>query len=386
MWTRSRFPISGSTAIVLALTAPAARGTWSIVIADSHTKELAAGIVTCNTGGDLLSLVQLAVGKGVGVCQAASDPDGSRRPIIFEGLAASTAPQNILNKLAKISGHDDRQYGIADTKGRVTTFTGSSTAPWTGGVVGSHGTMVYAIQGNILVGSCVVPAIERALRDTSGDVPAKLMAGLQEARLAGGDRRCSCPDKSNPADCGCPPPNFTKSGHRGSMLVARIGDPDHIGSNSPKPKDDARFLRLIVTCQNPEEKPDPVDGLQKQFDEWRAGLVGRPDAVQSLVEFTPPTVKRGGSGTARVLITIHDWRRRRVTGPIRSLSVKHASESAGISKVGEIRNNGDGTFTVALTTGEGLGTDSLLVTVDDGVRPVILMPNPSLRYVGQPDP
>jgi hypothetical protein len=378
--------LGGLTVIVMTLTAPAAHGTWSVVIADTHTKELAAGIVTCNTGGELLPLVRAAVGKGVGICQAASDPDGSRRPIIFKGLRAGTAPQNVLERLSAVSEHERRQYGIADTQGRASTFTGSATAPWAGGVVGSQGTMIYAIQGNILAGSCVVDAIEQALRNAPGDIPAKLMAGMQAARLAGGDRRCSCPDKRDPAACGCPPSDFAKSGHRGGMLVARIGDPDHTQANCSDPDDGTLFMRLSVTYQGSEEKPDPVLQLQKQFDEWRAGLVGRPDAIQSLVEFTSSTVQRGGSGTARMLITLKDWRRRRVTTPISSLSVTHAPESAAISEVREIRSNADGSFTVVLTTGEGLGTDSFVVTVDDGVRPVILMPNPLLQYVGQPDP
>lgn len=370
------------TAILLALTATAARGTWSIVIADTRTKELAAGITTCNTGGDLLPLVRTVVGRGVGICQAASDPDGSRRPIIFEGLKASSAPQNILDKLSGVPGHNQRQYGIADTLGRVTTFTGTSTTPWAGGVVGSQDTMVYAIQGNILAGNCVVPAIEKALLDTPGDIPTKLMAGMQAARKAGGDRRCSCPGKNKPSDCGCPPPDFKKSGHRGGMLVTRIGEADYTGGGISGPKDDAPFMRLVVTCRSPDEKPDAVLLLQNMFDEWRAGLVGRPDAVQSLVEFDPPSIEPGGSGTARMLITLRDWRRERVNVPIRHVSVAHASESAHISKVGQIRDNGNGTFFVTLTTRDGLGTDYFVVTVDDGAKPIVLMPNPSVRCVG----
>jgi hypothetical protein len=386
MWTESQRWVGAFSVIALTLTAPAAHATWSIVIADSRTKEVAAGIVTCNTGGDLLPLVRVAVGKGVGICQAASDPDGLRRPIMFEGLETGTAPQNILNKLATVAEHEKRQYGIADTQGRVTTFTGTSTSAWAGGLVGSQGTMVYAIQGNVLAGGCVVPAIEQALRNTSGDIPAKLMAGMQAARLAGGDRRCSCPEKDDPADCGCPPPNFTKSGHRGGMLVARIGDRGYGGDHRSGPTDGNLFMRLSVSCRSPEEEPDPVLQLQNQFEEWRAGLVDHPDAIQSQVKFIPATVPPMGSGTARMLITLLDWRRQRVAMPIRSVTVTHAQDSAGLSTITEVSDNDDGTFIVTLTTGEGLGRDRFVVTVDDGVRPVVLTPNPSLQYVGQPEP
>ena len=87
-----------------------------------------------------------------------------------------------------------------------------------------------------------------------------------------------------------------------------------------------------------------------------------------------------------MLITLQDWRRQRIVVPIHGIKITHARESAGISTIGKVSNKGDGTFNVSLTTGEGLGTDRFVVTVDDGVRPVVLMPNPSLRHSGQPDP
>ena len=373
--------VIGFTIIALHLTASAAHATWSIVIADTRTKEVAAGIATCNTGGCLLPLVRVAVGKGVGICQAASDPDGLRRPILYDGLFTGTAPQEILDNLSTIENHENRQYGIVDTKGRVSTFTGDSTSAWAGGLVGTQGTMVYAIQGNIVAGACVAAAIEQALRNTLGDIPAKLMAGMQAARQAGGDRRCSCPDKRNPADCGCPPPSFTKSAHRGGILVSRIGDRDFGRDHQSGPADADLFMTLCVSYRDRDEKPDPVLELQEQFDAWRIGLMGHPDAVQSHVRFTPATVQKG-TGTATMIITLLDWRAQRVTMPIRSVTVTHAQDSARLSTIGDVNMNGDGTFTVTLTTREGTGTDRFVVTVDDGLRPVVLMPDPSLQYAG----
>ena len=85
--------------------------------------------------------------------------------------------------------------------------------------------MFYEIQGNILAGECVVPAIEQAVLETDGDIAEKLMAGMRAARGQGGDGRCSC-SQSNATGCGCPPPGFSKSGHIGGIIVARIGDSD----------------------------------------------------------------------------------------------------------------------------------------------------------------
>ncbi|MEW6251203.1 MAG: DUF1028 domain-containing protein, partial [Planctomycetota bacterium] len=173
----ARFYLAVCATAAALLGTPAALATWSIVIADSETKEVAVGTVTCLNNYDLLAIVPVVVvGKGAAACQASGDFDGQRRPIIFQQLRLGTPPDQILQMLAAISGHSSRQYGIADTQDRMLTYTGPNCYQWAGGVVGRQGTMVYAIQGNILAGGCVVPAIERAVLDTPGDIPAKLMA------------------------------------------------------------------------------------------------------------------------------------------------------------------------------------------------------------------
>ena len=367
------------TLAVVLLAQSGAQATWSIVIADSETKEIAFGSVTCLTSYDLLAIVPvIVVGKGAGACQASGDFDGLRRPIIFQQLGLGTPPDQILQMVARITGHASRQYGIADTQGRMITFTGSQCSQWAGGVVGTQGSIVYSIQGNILAGSCVVPAIEQAVLNTPGDIPAKLMAGMQAARAKGGDGRCSC-SPSNPTGCGCPPPSFSKSGHIGGLIVARIGDTDDLNCNAAGCADGSYFMRLDVAFQG-SGNPDPVTQLQGLFDAWRAALVGRPDAIQSTVVFTPPTLPPNGQASGTMLVTVNDWQRQRVTGGIQSVTVAHAPGSAGISTIGSAVNNGDGTFSVLLTAGTHAGLDRFRVTINDGVRPVILMPDARLTY------
>ncbi|MEE8155273.1 MAG: DUF1028 domain-containing protein [Phycisphaerales bacterium] len=359
-------------------------GTWSIVIADSETKEVAVGTVTCLNNFDLLALVPvIVVGRGGAAVQAAGDFNGIRRPIIFEHLMLGTDPEEILALLAEIGGHQSRQYGISDTQGRMITFTGTSTSQWAGGVIGTQGTMVYAIQGNILAGACVVPAIEQAVLETDGDIPAKLMAGMQAARLAGGDGRCSC-SPNNPTGCGCPPLDFVKSGHIGTMVVARIGDTDDAVCNASGCADGDYFMKFNVAFQAAGD-PDPVIQLQEMFDDWRAALVGRPDAVESVVVFDPEPIPPDGKSTTMMLITLLDWQGEPITQPIKSLAVSHAPESAGISTIGEPIDNGDGTFSVPITAGTRAGIDRFLVEVDDGIRPVTLTPNSSLQYFAAAD-
>ena len=241
---RTIFRFAGATVAALAIVAPSC-GTWSIIICDSETKEVAAGTVTCLTSYDLLAIVPVVVvEKGAAAVQAAADFNGIRRPIIFDQLMLGTPPAQILQMLEPITGHQQRQYGIVDTTGQAVTFTGSQTYAWAGGMIGSSGSMHYAIQGNILAGSCVVDAIEQAVLDTEGDIPAKLMAGMLAARATGGDGRCSC-SQSNPTSCGCPVPSFIKSGHIGGMVVARPGDTDDPVCNASGCAD-ARASRALV--------------------------------------------------------------------------------------------------------------------------------------------
>ncbi len=370
-------------ASVLALT-PASHATWSIVIGDAETREVAVGTVTCLNSFDLLALVPVVVvGKGGGAVQSAGDFDGIRRPIIFEQLMMGTPPEEILEILEGISGHQRRQYGMVDTKGGKVTFSGSLNGDWAGGVIGSQCTMHYAIQGNVLAGACVVAAIEEAVLNTDGDIPAKLMAGMQAARAMGGDGRCSCAP-FDPTSCGCPVPGFIKSGHIGGMVVARIGDSDDPECNAAGCVDGEYFMRLNVAFQSNAD-PDPVIQLQAQFDEWRTGLEGRPDAIQSTVVYDPPSIPPDGSSTTLMTITLLDWGGLPIDVAIQSLTVEHAPDSAGLSTIGDGQDNGDGTFSVTLTAGTTNGVDRFVVTVNDGIGAVILMPNPALEYCTRPD-
>jgi hypothetical protein len=359
--------------------ASSTHATWSIVICDSETKEVAVGTVTCLTSYDLLAIVPVVVvGKGGAAVQAAGDFDGTRRPVIFQRLMAGVDPDIILAGLANLPGHQARQYGIADTVGRMVTFTGASNSQWAGGVIGTDGSMVYAIQGNILAGGCVVPAIEQAVLNTDGDFAARLMAGMQAARAEGGDGRCSC-SPSNPTGCGCPPLVFTKSGHIGTMVVARLGNTDDPACTSSGCADGAYFMKLNVPFQS-SGSPDPVIQLQGLFDAWRADLVGHPDAVQSQVTFEPDFIPPNGVSTTLMRIELLDWQGLPATDPLTGFDVQHAPDSDGLSTIGGINDNGDGTYDLTLTAGTAPGTDRFLLSGNDGAQLFVLTPNPTLQY------
>lgn len=211
--------------------AGSADATWSIILIDTTTGEVAAGSATCLTGFDLRANTPvLIVGVGAATAQSFVDSLGQNRGLIRDQLLKGTHPEDIIDLLAVFdTGHQTRQYGIADTRGGVATFTGTSAGAWAGGEVGSFvgrtGEIVYAIQGNVLTGEPVVLQAVQAAIETEGDLAEKLMASMFAAYMMGGDGRCSC-SGADPTGCGSPPDEFDKSAHIAYMLIARAGDTD----------------------------------------------------------------------------------------------------------------------------------------------------------------
>jgi hypothetical protein len=205
--------------------AGAAEATWSIILIDTRTGEVAVGSATCLTGFDLQANTPvLLTGIGAATAQSFVDSSGGNRTFIRDRLLDGESMDTILAGLAaRDGGHQTRQYGIADTRGGVLTFSGTGAGAWAGGRTGRFGDVVYAVQGNVLTGAPVVDEAVDAILETPGDLAAKLMASMEAARVMGGDGRCSC-RANDPDGCGAPPPSFTKSAHIAYMLISRTGD------------------------------------------------------------------------------------------------------------------------------------------------------------------
>lgn len=216
-------------AATIAACSGTASATWSIVICDTRTGEVAVASATCLTNFDLQANTPvLIVGVGGATAQSSVDSLGLNRTFIRDRMYSGMAPADILAGLSVFdSGHQSRQYGMADVLGRTVTFSGTGAGDWKGGITGVTGDLVYAVQGNVLWGPEVVNQAVQAIITTPGDVPAKLMAAMMAARQQGGDGRCSC-SPSNPDGCTTLPTTF-KSAHIAYMLVGRAGDRD--GSN-----------------------------------------------------------------------------------------------------------------------------------------------------------
>jgi uncharacterized Ntn-hydrolase superfamily protein len=82
-------------------------------------------------------------------------------------------------------GRDERQLGVVDAAGEGATYTGSKCFEWAGGRTGAG----YAAQGNILVSGDTVDALAETFEQAAGPLAERLVACLQAAERAGGDRR-----------------------------------------------------------------------------------------------------------------------------------------------------------------------------------------------------
>ncbi len=123
-------------------------------------------------------------GKGAIATQALANTSYGLRglELFAQGLSAETVLTHLLDA---DPGKETRQIGLVDAQGRSATFTGKACGTWAGGVCGPG----YAMQGNILVGENVIPAMLAAFLQTDGDLATRLHAGLLAGDRAGGDRR-----------------------------------------------------------------------------------------------------------------------------------------------------------------------------------------------------
>jgi uncharacterized Ntn-hydrolase superfamily protein len=106
-----------------------------------------------------------------------------------EGLAQLREGRSAEEVVARLTeadeGRDERQLGVVDAAGEGATYTGSKCFEWAGGRTGAG----YAAQGNILVSGETVDALVETFEQAAGPLAERLVACLQAAERAGGDRR-----------------------------------------------------------------------------------------------------------------------------------------------------------------------------------------------------
>lgn len=157
--------------------------TFSIVAYDPETEELGIAVQSRVIGaGAIVPWAKAGVGA-VATQAAANTSYGPRGLELLERGLTAQETIDVLTRTDPRKG--SRQLGIVDAKGNPATFTGENCSDWAGGVARAN----FCAQGNILTGPDVVDDMAKAFETTEGDLGDKLIAALEAAQAAGGDRR-----------------------------------------------------------------------------------------------------------------------------------------------------------------------------------------------------
>ena len=360
--------------LVLALLTTPASATWSIVVVNTRTGEVGVASATCIEAFNLRRATPVIfVGHGAASAQGAIDDSGTNRRTIRNGLRDGLTPEEILENLAGSDfGHSSRVYGIVSLVGQPEAYLGSNSGDARHAIAGQVGDYLYAVQGSGLTDPLVVVATETGFVSESGGMGKRLLAGLQAGRRWGGDGRCSCMP-SAPTACGAPPPGPFKSAHCGYILVSRLGDTNGSCGSSGCAQGDYYMMLNIAGPNSLLAAPDPVDQLQLRYTRWRERQVGRPDG---LLSGASPLGELPADGRAQrsVKVILRDIDGRRLEQGGAHLEVRRESGNEGFVGISAITDHGDGSYTFVVTAGRKVGTDRLILTVDDGLGVVTLAP------------
>ena len=159
------------------------RGTYSIVAADPATGEV--GVAVQSKYFAVGAVVPWAR-AGVGAVATQAAGVAGYGPRILDLLEAGVVPAAAIEQaLTDDNARETRQLGVVHASGVSATWTGSECNDWAGDVRADG----YAAHGNILAGEAVVTAMARAYEQTQGELAERLMAALEAAEAAGGDKR-----------------------------------------------------------------------------------------------------------------------------------------------------------------------------------------------------
>jgi uncharacterized Ntn-hydrolase superfamily protein len=161
--------------------------TYSIVAFDPKTGDLGVAVQSKFFG--VGSVVPWAKAK-VGAIATQSYANTTYGPEGLKLLEEGKRPEQVLERLTRADERREvRQVGIINARGRAAAFTGKECKEWAGHFVGTN----YAVQGNILAGEAVVRAMaeafEIARQQPATELADWLMAALDAAEKAGGDKR-----------------------------------------------------------------------------------------------------------------------------------------------------------------------------------------------------
>lgn len=349
-------------AVLVLVSRPSA--TWSIVCVNTKTREVAVASATCLENFNLRTGVPVIfVGEGAAAAQSFIDLTGENRRLIFASFRdTEETPAEILARLAaQDDRHQTRQYGIVNFAGSPVSFTGRRDGLAATGVTGQVGDILYAIQGNVLVGDAVVFAAEGAFRAKKGDMGQKMMAAMEAARALGGDGRCSC-TPSDPTGCGVPPPGFVKSAHCGVVVLARVGDVNG-GCNDIRGCAQGEYY-LNLNVSGDASDPDPVFTLQNRYDNWRRRLMGRPDGIHSVIGRNK-ALPADGTTERTLFVELRDVDQRLLGHGGAQVEITPLGTQPPLAQVGAVSDLGNGRYAFTVRAGTQAGVDRFRVRITD---------------------
>ncbi|MCS6936269.1 MAG: DUF1028 domain-containing protein [Candidatus Bipolaricaulota bacterium] len=157
--------------------------TYSIVALDAEMGEF--GVAVQSRAFRAGAIVPHAK-AGVGAIASQALANLSYGPKGLALLEAGLSAAETLEKLISEDEHrEHRQLAVIDSQGRIAQHTGRECLAWAGHRAGAS----WAAQGNILASSEVIAAMGEAFEKTDGILAERLMAALEAAQAAGGDRR-----------------------------------------------------------------------------------------------------------------------------------------------------------------------------------------------------
>jgi uncharacterized Ntn-hydrolase superfamily protein len=171
--------------VLVLATATSAFATFSIVAFDPATGDLGVAVASRVFGvGNHVPWAE----AGVGAIATQAAMNGSYGPRGLELLKQGLTAQQVADKLLAEDNYErkeGRQFAVVDAKGNIAVYTGPGANEWKGHIKGA----TYSVQGNILAGPQVAPAMAKAFENTKGELAERLLAALKAGDDAGGDSR-----------------------------------------------------------------------------------------------------------------------------------------------------------------------------------------------------
>ena len=177
--------------------------TFSIVARDPKTGDIGVAVQShWFAVGQIVPWAQ----SGVGAVATQSFVDPSYGQLGLELLrTGKNAPDALRGLLTSDASCEVRQVAMIDTAGNVATFTGARDIQSAGGIAGggaqgariacgtAGGTITvgrdFAVQANLMSNDNIWPAMDKAFRESAGDLADRILAALDAAQAAGGDIR-----------------------------------------------------------------------------------------------------------------------------------------------------------------------------------------------------